>query len=380
MLYRLETLKRSIYQARGRILQESHVDELLQVVNDFIRTVETLLTHEETTVYTPPLERLGGRGRPTFSITEAQLRFLLSCGFRLRQMAEILNVSVRTLRRRMRSYNLSTRIFSQISDAELDAVTAYMVGDNEQVGSRAVRARLHSLGIQIQRRRIRSSLASDNNRSATVFDLFTEAAVHYGVPSRVRCDHGGENNSVCLFMNLYRGSDRGSAIRGRSVHNQRIERLWRDLWHGTTNVYHQLFSFFEYDGIIDVSNEMHMWALHFVYLPRINRDLQVFVEQWNNHGLRSSGHLTPRQIFVQGCIQRQDQRLTAIREIFASTDMGDSATAPALSLNESVHVPTNTFNPTQEQLQQLSEVDILEGTVGSPATTILQRVIDILQV
>lgn len=56
----------------------------------------------ETTVYTPPLERLGGRGRPTFSITEAQLRFLLSCGFRLRQMAEILNVSVRTLRRRMR--------------------------------------------------------------------------------------------------------------------------------------------------------------------------------------------------------------------------------------------------------------------------------------
>lgn len=222
--------------------------------------------------------------------------------------------------------------------------------------------------------------ASDNNRSATVFDLFTEAAVHYGVPSRVRCDHGGENNSVCLFMNLYRGSDRGSAIRGRSVHNQRIERLWRDLWHGTTNVYHQLFSFFEYDGIIDVSNEMHMWALHFVYLPRINRDLQVFVEQWNNHGLRSSGHLTPRQIFVQGCIQRQDQRLTAIREIFASTDMGDSATAPALSLNESVHVPTNTFNPTQEQLQQLSEVDILEGTVGSPATTILQRVIDILQV
>lgn len=85
--------------------------------------------------------------------------------------------------------------------------------------------------------------ASDNNRAGTVFDQFVQATARYGVPSPVRCDHGGENNTVCLFMNIYHGSERGSAIRGRSVHNQRIERLWRDLWWGMTNVYHQFSPF-----------------------------------------------------------------------------------------------------------------------------------------
>ncbi|CAL8258413.1 unnamed protein product [Arctogadus glacialis] len=64
--------------------------------------------------------------------------------------------------------------------------------------------------------------ASDNNRSSTVMESFLSAVAKYDVPSRVRTDHGGENNSVCLMMNLFRGSNRGSALRGRRTHNQRI--------------------------------------------------------------------------------------------------------------------------------------------------------------
>ncbi|KAK9976743.1 hypothetical protein ABG768_021946 [Culter alburnus] len=220
--------------------------------------------------------------------------------------------------------------------------------------------------------------ASNNNRASTVFDQFVQATATYGVPSRVRCDHGGENNAVCLFMNLYRGSERGSAIRGRSVHNQRIERLWGDLWQGMSNVYHQLFSFLESDGIIDCANELHMWALHHVYIPRINRDLEVFREQWNNHGLRTAGYHTPYQMFVRGCLQRQTSSLTAMTEIFGGTPAQDGA-IPAVDWQEVVTVPANQFSPTQTQMQQLQDVDILAGPVGSPAIDALQTVINILQ-
>jgi hypothetical protein len=59
--------------------------------------------------------------------------------------------------------------------------------------------------------------ASDNNMGNTVLDLFLQAAQVYGVPSRLRGDHGTENIAVATWMEEYRGTRRGSYIWGRSV-------------------------------------------------------------------------------------------------------------------------------------------------------------------
>ena len=70
---------------------------------------------------------------------------------------------------------------------------------------------------------------STNNKAATVYDLFLQAVHRYGLPSRTRCDQGGENILVAQHMLCHHGSERRSVLVGSSVHNQRIERLRRDV-------------------------------------------------------------------------------------------------------------------------------------------------------
>ena len=69
---------------------------------------------------------------------------------------------------------------------------------------------------------------SDNNESDTVYTSFLQAVRQYGLPSRIRCDQGKENVRVAQHMLHHRGIERRSVLVGSSVHNQRIERLWRD--------------------------------------------------------------------------------------------------------------------------------------------------------
>lgn len=141
-----------------------------------------------------------------------------------------------------------------------------------------------------------------NNRASTVVGHFMKAVESFGLPSRIRCDKGGENVAVGKYMLEKRGIDRGSVIVGRSVHNQRIERLWRDVFNGVTQLYHRLFYAMEDEGILDVNNVQHLFALHYVFLPRIDRALQAFASGWNHHPLSTCKHKSPLQLYTEGMI------------------------------------------------------------------------------
>ena len=56
-----------------------------------------------------------------------------------------------------------------------------------------------------------------------------------------RSDKGMENVDVASFMLERRGVDRGSHITGKSVHNTRIERLWRDVFDQCTGPFYNMF-------------------------------------------------------------------------------------------------------------------------------------------
>jgi len=80
------------------------------------------------------------------------------------------------------------------------------------------------------------------------------------VPSRVKTDHGGENVEVWRFMQENRGTGRGSFIAGKSVHNTRIERLWRDMYQSS---YVSIFNELENDGALNVENQTDLIYLHY---------------------------------------------------------------------------------------------------------------------
>ncbi|XP_049334153.1 uncharacterized protein LOC125801446 [Astyanax mexicanus] len=139
--------------------------------------------------------------------------------------------------------------------------------------------------------------ASANNRADTVYKHFWQATQKYGIPSRVRSDKGGENRDVASFMISTSGMNRSSHIAGRSVHNQRIERLWRDVYLCVTDLFHTLFRSLESEGILSPDNDLHIFALHWVFLPRLQQHLDSFVEGWNNHPLRTERNQSPQQLW-----------------------------------------------------------------------------------
>ncbi|XP_074652766.1 uncharacterized protein LOC141907096 [Tubulanus polymorphus] len=290
---------------------------------------------------------IGMHGRPKYGITKEQLLFYLVT---IPEIADILCVSKSTIERRLSEFGLSVRnTYSQIPEQDLNVKVAtillefpnYVLLDSywqRDIGCREItsdgpcgiqcriRRRVYCVtgplffwhvdgnhklirwrlvvhgGIDGYSRMIVYLKCSTNNRAETVLRLF-ESAVHmWGLPSRVRADYGSENMGIAANMNDHplRGRERGSFIAGRSIHNTRIERLWRDVFEGVLSMFYNLFHHMKLIGILSPDNEVHIFSLHYIFLPRINNLLDKFSNMWNHHKMRTVGNKSPIQQFITG--------------------------------------------------------------------------------
>lgn len=139
---------------------------------------------------------------------------------------------------------------------------------------------------------------ANNNCATTVKDAFLEGVSEFGTPAHVRSDHGGENVEVWRHM-LSTYNDPSRVLTGKSTHNERIERLWRDVSRCVSSGFIDTFNALE-EGLLDPANEVDIFCLHYVFLPQLNKSLADFNGGWNCHPLSTEGSMSPLQLFAEG--------------------------------------------------------------------------------
>ena len=339
-------------------------------------------------------ETTKGAGRPAYSIPKDVLVELRGLNFSWNKIAQMFGVSRWTIMRCVEDYGLiHLQQFSAISDERIDDIIQdYMSRHGHTTGKPFMSGYLRSLGLHIQRRRVRAAInrvdprntalrwgalvrrktyfvpwanslwhldghhslirwkfvvygccdgksrkimflhCSTNNLAGTVLGLFKSAIKdNLGLwPSRIRVDYGVENVLVCDEMVLRRGDGRGSFIAGPSTRNQRIERLWRDVYRCVCHFFYYLFYAMEQTRILDLDNPLHMVALHLVFTDRINTALKEFADMFNNHRLSTEQGWTPNQIWMNGMLDKNNplSSMDGVDEVQVESMYGEDPDGP----------------------------------------------------
>lgn len=193
---------------------------------------------------------------------------------------------------------------------------------------------------------------STDNTADSSLRFFSSGQHAYGLPSRIRTDKGGEYTSVRAVMEELLGHNRGSALQGRSVHNVRIERFWRDVGVKVIDKYYELFCYMTDHRILDVDSPIHMFVLHFVFLPRIRRDLESLRIAHNNHRIRTENYQTPLQMWSASAISNVNSHLTAIDNLFFR--------------DAHIPIPANNSNPDDIDESQVGQNIVIIPSVPNP--------------
>ena len=321
-------------------------------------TVALAVQRQMSVVHVPvglPVRLPQGIGRPRCDAGSLLLR--RSLNYNWTKVALVLGISRATLYRRLQEAGVRPNDCTPLSNNQLDDIMRSIKQDHPNDGEVLIKGHLLRMGIRISRKLMRQSIhrvdhvgvvnrrrsiiyrrvysvpypnyiwhidghhklirwrfvihgsidgfsrtitylkCSDNNRANTVLYLFQQAVAVFGLPGHIRSDHGGENIDIWRYMLLHHNYDFSCIITGSSVHNERVERLWRDVNRCVASVFAHVFRSLESNGILDPINEIDLYCLHFVFLPRINKSLTEFMQSWNNHSLSSEGSKTPYQLF-----------------------------------------------------------------------------------
>ncbi|KAL1516251.1 hypothetical protein ABEB36_000170 [Hypothenemus hampei] len=360
--------------------------------------------------YVTPTIRNNGVGRPKIGITAEQISVLRNMGSSWTAVSHVLGVSRRTLFRYRETFHLTEpfvtdeqlKIYCHVYRELLTANTGevYVLGALRARGCNVARWRVRDCLSELDavRREMRRRKAvvrrvyrvkganylwhidsnhklvsfrmvfhgcidrysqmliyldcKCNNKADTVLHLFKNGIEKYGLSSRLRGDHGTENIKIANLMITRRGLNRGSFITGRSVHNQRIERLWSEVNSVVSKQHKQLFLFMEEENLLDEGNKIDIFCLHYVYLPRIQRSLLEFMNQWNFHKLSTMGSQNPSELWNINYLEGFNYLLNDDLNYFENQEaygIDENGPLPVIETANNVVIPESDINLTPEQ-------------------------------
>lgn len=381
--------------------QDELLNTILEVLSPLEDFLENPPPHPSSSIpREQPLGSGGAGGRPRLILDLHRAIALHDLGNSWKDIAKAMGVSRQTLYSHLNRAGISTArpSFTEMDDAALDEVVASICREHPFIGATIMRGHLEARGIHLPRKRIQESLrrvdaigvllrwaniirrkvykvrganavwhhdgneklklwgfyihgcvdghsrlliysvVCSNKRQATVAALWTNAVAEFGWPSRARGDFGTENNEVERMMIAHWGEAHRAYIRGRSLHNVRIERTWRDVRKDALETFRQIFMYLESCGLLDMENDIHRVCLYLVFRKRIQDALDRARDAWNHHQLRTEGNRSPIAIYE---LSREE----AIRRGYWTGDADIFGDDPAIARDPAYGVDGETSQP-----------------------------------
>ncbi|KAL5497033.1 hypothetical protein EMCRGX_G013427 [Ephydatia muelleri] len=298
-------------------------------------------------------------------VSEEQLASLLCFQFKIADIATMLQVSPSTISRRILEFGLSDALeYSSITDSDLEAIACEYAVLHPNSGQKSFSGYLSQLGFRVQRHRVRNALIKvDPNGVRSRL----RKALHrrqYNVPMPNSLWHiDGHHKLIRWHIIIHGGIDGFSRLPVflRASTDNSADTVLQHFINAVAlyGLPSRLFYDMEDAGVLDLSSEKDLFCLHYVFIPRIQQQLDIFRESYSHHKLRSEGNMTPYQLWIQG-MSTLNSDLAAVEgslEESSISEYGIDWTGPCRMNNtEDVILEVYSCPLTDEQLLQLKQV------------------------
>ena len=86
-----------------------------------------------------------------------------------------------------------------------------------------------------------------------------------------------------LVLSIKKGSEQRKCYKWQEHQQSKTIKTVEDVYQGVLALYYQLFYFMEDEGILDHLDNLHLIALHHVYLAKLQEKLEIWSRAWSQH-------------------------------------------------------------------------------------------------